>query len=267
MTTAHLIDIGANLSHESFAHDLDAVFGRAQDVGVDTFILTGTSIKESRAALDLARQYAHCYSTAGIHPHDAKSLDKDSIPILRELAADVNVVAIGECGLDYNRNFSTPEQQRIALEEQLALAVELQMPVFLHERDAADDMQAILREYRDDLVDAVIHCFTGVADALDAYLAMDLHIGITGWICDERRGHHLHEIVDRIPLNRLMLETDAPYLMPRDYPHKKSLHSSRRNEPCTLPHTAQRVAQCMSISDEALLQSAFDTSRAFFRLP
>lgn len=267
MTSAHYIDIGANLSHESFSHDLDEVLQRARDVAVNTFILTGTSVRESQSARALAEQYAYCFSTAGIHPHDAKSLNAESIPTLRALAGDTNVVAIGECGLDYNRNFSSPEQQRQALQQQLQLAVELQLPVFLHERDASADMLAILGEYRKDLCDAVIHCFTGEAQALDEYLAMDLHIGITGWICDERRGHHLHEIVDRIPLNRLMLETDAPYLMPRDYPKKKALHSSRRNEPCTLPHTAQRVAQCMGVSEASLMQSAYDTSRAFFRLP
>lgn len=264
---AHLIDIGANLSHSSFEKDLEQVLARAVEQGVKTLVLTGTSVAESTKALQLAQRYPHCFATAGIHPHEAKDFGDDSIEQLRRLSKQNKLVAIGETGLDYNRNFSNPYQQRHALEQQLQLAVELALPVFLHERDARTDMLEILKDYRGDLVDAVIHCFTGDEEALDAYVAQDLHIGITGWICDERRGYHLQEIIDRIPLNRIMLETDAPYLLPRDYPQKKSLQSGRRNEPCTLPHIAKCVAKCMNTSYEVLLESTFATSRAFFRLP
>ena len=208
-----LADIGANLTHASFREDLDAVLVRARAAGVDTIVVTGTSVEDSRHAADLAAARG-LYATAGVHPHHARDCDARTIPALREIATHPRVVAIGECGLDYNRNYSPHPDQEKWFVAQLELAAELGKPLFLHSRDAHPRFAEILRNLR--VGKAVAHCFTGEADELRAYLDLGLHIGITGWICDERRGAHLRELVTGIPRDRLLLETDSPYLTPRD---------------------------------------------------
>lgn len=264
---AALIDIGANLTHQSFADDLDAVLQRAAQHSVDNIIVTGTSVTGSQQALALAKAYPErLYATAGIHPHEAKTFRDTDIDALRALAANGRCCAIGEAGLDYHRNFSPPEAQLAAFEAQLELAADLGMPVFVHERDAGDDMLQLLAKFKTRLDRVVVHCFTGAETTLRAYLEMDLHIGITGWICDERRGTHLRELVKLIPAGRLMLETDAPYLMPRDYPDLSALQSSRRNEPCTLMHIATTVAACRNESLNELTEHCRQTSQRFFGL-
>src|SRR5690606_19085077 len=171
----------------------------------------------TRTAIELVRsdpQRFRC--TAGVHPHHATELDDTSLAELAALARAPEAVAVGECGLDYYRNFSPHEAQKLAFRRQLDLAVEVGKPVFLHQRDAHEDFVAILREYRPKLAGGVAHCFTAGAEEAHAYLELDLYIGITGWICDERRGMHLREVVRQIPAERLLIETDAPYLLPRD---------------------------------------------------
>ncbi|MEM9056773.1 MAG: TatD family hydrolase, partial [Pseudomonadota bacterium] len=235
-----LIDIGANLGHDSFDADLPEVLSAAQAAGVSRLVLTGATVPGSVKAAAIAADYPGlCFSTAGVHPHYARELDDAGVEQLRALAADEAVVSLGECGLDYFRNFSTPTDQEAAFHRQLTLAAELGLPVFLHQRDAIDPFIAIVREYRDRLPRAVTHCFTGSADDLERCLELDLHIGITGWICDERRGTHLKALIKRIPADRLMIETDAPYLLPRDLSPKPA---SRRNEPRYLPHVLRAVA-------------------------
>ncbi|MCC5862027.1 MAG: TatD family hydrolase [Gammaproteobacteria bacterium] len=259
-----LIDIGANLTHESFAPDLGAVLARAGDAGVTRMIVTGSTLAHSSAAAHLAAVHAGVlYATAGVHPHHAREFTPADLPGLRALAAAPGVVAIGECGLDYFRNYSSPAEQERAFTAQLELAVELQLPVFLHQRDAHDRFMGILRDYRDQLGHAVAHCFTAGQRELWAYLDLDLHIGITGWICDERRGSHLEPLVRDIPEDRLMLETDAPYLLPRDLrPRPKS----RRNEPAYLPHILAKVATCRDTTAAALAASTTATAERFFAL-
>jgi TatD DNase family protein len=263
-----LIDIGVNLSNSRFDSDRQEVLERARDAGVDKLILTGTSVDESEAVVQLCGQLGErfpemLYATVGIHPHDAKSLNGESIGILRSLAKNPCVVAIGEMGLDFNRNFSTPEQQEKAFEAQLELAAELQLPVFLHERDAADRQLQILRTYRDHLVDAVTHCFTGSREALYGYLDMDMHIGITGWVCDDRRGTELQGLVADIPLQRLMVETDAPFLLPKTLPEPPK---GKRNEPAYLPWVISKIAEIRKESAEQLAQQTRANSLRFFRL-
>ncbi|NAW66391.1 3'-5' ssDNA/RNA exonuclease TatD [Photobacterium halotolerans] len=259
-----MIDIGVNLTNSRFDKDREAVIARSQQAGVKALILTGTSENESLQALAMAHQWpGYCFSTAGVHPHDAKSVSDFSLPVIRELAADPAVVAVGECGLDFNRDFSPRPQQEAVFEAQLALAAELQKPVFMHCRDAHDRFLAILKPWRDKLPAAVLHCFTGSEQELKDCLALDLHIGITGWICDERRGTGLRNIVRHIPDNRLMIETDCPYLLPRDLRPKPK---SSRNEPAYLPHIAQAVAACRQQSADDLMAAVSATSRAFFQI-
>ncbi len=262
-----LIDIGANLTHQSFSDDLDDVLERALQHGVGEILVTGTSVAASREALLLAEQYpGRLYSTAGVHPHEASEFSLADIDLLRQYAGHSACVALGEAGLDYHRNYSPRDAQLGAFEAQLELATELAMPVFIHERDAADDMLRLLTHFRPRLEHLVVHCFTGSERTLDAYLDLDLFIGITGWICDERRGTDLRTLVRKIPADRLMLETDAPYLMPRDYPLKSKMQSQRRNEPCTLAHIAKTVAHCRGESEDVLREQCRLNSLAFFGL-
>ena len=259
------IDIGANLTHSSFAADLDAVLQRAAQAGVDTLVVTGCDEAHSRQAQQLTRAFPdRLYSTAGVHPHNAADCSAHTLPALEALTAAAGVVAVGECGLDFNRDFSPRKDQVYWFEAQLDLAAACQLPVFLHQRDAHGEFIRVLARYRDRLSAAVAHCFTGTGEELAANLDMDLHIGITGWICDERRGHHLRDLVGKIPGDRLMVETDAPYLLPRDLSPKPK---DRRNEPMYLPHIAQVVARFRDMTLEQLARESTETARRFFGLP
>lgn len=236
-----LIDVGSNLTHDSFNADRDAVMARALQAGVRRQIITGADLVSSHQAAALAAQHpARLWSTAGVHPHHAQSFAGSQRAELIELLHLKQVLAVGECGLDYFRNLSPPDAQRQAFIAQLEIAAQVGKPVFLHQRDAHSDFTAILRDFAGRLHGGVAHCFTGGAAELEAYLALGLYIGITGWACDERRGLELRGAVPRIPLERLLIETDAPYLLPRDM---KPSPRSRRNEPCYLPHIAATVAR------------------------
>ncbi len=258
-----LLDIGANLTHPAFHADLDDVLERARRAGVPQIVVTGTSVPESTAALALAKAREGVYCTAGVHPHHARECDATTIPALRVLARQPKVVAVGECGLDFNRNYSPHPDQAKWFEAQLDLAIELQKPLFLHSRDAHPDVTNLLKAKRG-LPRAVAHCFTGEKAELHAYLDLGLYIGITGWICDERRGRHLLELVRDIPADRLLLETDSPYLTPRDlHPQPKA----RRNEPAHLPHILRAVARALGKPPERVAEETTRTARTFFGLP
>lgn len=234
-----MIDIGANLTHPSFRDDLAEVVARARAAGVGNLIITGTGIEESRTAIEVAERFG-LQATAGVHPHHARECDAQTIPALRELAQHRHVVAIGECGLDFNRNYSPHPDQEKWFIAQAELGLELDKPLFMHSRDAHPRFAQLLKELG--IEKGVAHCFTGEREELHAYLDLGLHVGITGWICDERRGKHLLELVKEIPRDRLLLETDAPYLTPRDMrPQPKA----RRNEPAFLPHVLQTVARAL----------------------
>lgn len=259
-----LIDIGVNLAHESFAHDLTEVLRRAHLAGVQRMIVTGTSVEATRDALALhARDPHRLFATAGLHPHHASDLSAEALSELRDLAAQPGVVAIGECGLDYYRNFAPREAQIAAFRALLELAVETKKPVFLHQRDAHADFMAIMREFRGALADGVAHCFTGQANELDDCLQLNLAIGITGWICDERRGAHLLPLMKQIPATRLMIETDAPYLLPRTL---RPRPATRRNEPAFLTEVAATIAQARGETLEQLAASSTAAAAAVFGL-
>jgi len=261
----HLIDIGANLTHEAFAHDLAAVLERASAAGVAQMVVTGASRAHSPRALHLAQQYPGVlFATAGIHPHHALEYTEECERELRELHTHPQVVAVGECGLDYFRDFSPRPAQRRAFERQLQLACDTGKPVFLHQRDAHADFISILREFPALPGPAVVHCFTGSREELFDYLDHGWYIGITGWLCDERRGLHLRELVRHIPAGRLMLETDAPYLLPRTL---KPAPKDRRNEPAFLAHIVRHVAHERGEDASITAANACAVSRAFFRLP
>ncbi|MEJ2419180.1 MAG: TatD family hydrolase [Exilibacterium sp.] len=241
---APIIDIGVNLTNSRFDKDLQAVLERSLNAGIGTIIITGTSETTSQAALTLCEKTlgekslpGRLYATCGVHPHDARQFGAGSGENLRQLASHPSVVAIGETGLDFNRDFSPRPEQIKAFETQLELAAD----------------------------DGVVHCFTGTREALFDYLDLDLHIGITGWICDERRGAELQRLVANIPLPRLMLETDAPYLLPRTLPASVKPKNGR-NEPAFLPYVLEMLARHYPAPPRAIAEQTTQTAQAFFRL-
>lgn len=259
-----LVDIGANLTHKSFAHDLDEVIASSMAAAVSHIILTGTDLESSQQAQQLSAQNPELFSsTAGFHPHVAASFADFELEQISSIASLPQVVAVGETGLDYNRNFSTKKEQLRAFEQHLQLAAQLQKPVFLHQRDAHDDFLQLLSKYRADLCGGVVHCFTDTEAALMSYLNLDMYIGITGWICDERRGLDLQKLVKKVPADRLLLETDAPYLLPRTLKPKPK---TRRNEPKYLLEIVRCVAEHTGRSVESVADNSYRNAVKLFKL-
>lgn len=260
-----LIDIGCNLTHDSFDKDREAVIERAHHAGVVQMVVTGASKAGSKAALELANHHpGELFSTAGVHPHRAADFDLDTERFLRDLSQQRSVVAVGETGLDYFRDFSPRDVQRDVFQRQLQIGVDTKLPMFLHMRDAHEDFHAILGEVRGRLNDVVVHCFTGEREEMHDYLDLDCHIGITGWICDERRGVHMQEFLKDIPADRLMVETDAPYLKPRNLKPRVKTH---RNEPRWLPWIVTTLATAREEHPGLVAEQTTANARAFFRLP
>lgn len=257
----NVIDIGVNFTHKSFKNDLKQVINRAKGNGVSKLILTGTSLNGSQESLSLAESHEGLYSTAGIHPHHAKEWSEKVSKGIKELLPNKKVVAVGECGLDFNRNFSSKQDQEKCFAEQIQLANEYELPLFLHEREAFDCFYRIMKEVKQDDIRAVVHCFTSNKKALESYLDAGYFIGITGWICDERRGKQLQELISYIPVDRLMIETDAPFLTPRDLPG-----GNRRNEPSNLGHILNTIARLMNKDENVLAEKVYQNTVEFFDL-
>lgn len=256
-----MIDIGANLTEKSFRGEIDEVLARALKEGVEYIVVTGTNESGSQDAANIAQQFPNRLAfTAGVHPHHADNVADDWLETIERLAR-LDAVAIGETGLDYFRNFSSRANQRKIFQAQLELAESLELPVFVHDRDSNGEVLEMLQQFA--ATDVVVHCFTGDGDLLDAYLKIDCFIGITGWICDPRRGAGLAEIVNRIPDDRLLLETDSPYLMPKTIKPKPR---TRRNEPMNLRYVRQKVAESRNQSESHIDDITTNNAKRFFRL-
>ena len=259
-----LIDIGLNLMHKSFRKDRKEIIEEAKKVGVSKFIITGTNVKSSQIASEYALNYPDVlYSTSGVHPHDAKTCNDKTLNELQKIAENPSVVAIGECGLDYNRDFSPRDVQREWFEKQIKLAEELNMPLFLHERDAHEDMYNILEKHDKIAKKAVIHCLTGTKSEAENYIDLGCYIGVTGWICDMKRGKSLQEAVSVIPSDKLMIETDAPFLIPKNFDNKPK---KNRNEPKDLPHILNTIANYKNEDVEKLGKEVTKTTKKFFKI-
>ncbi len=259
-----MIDIGANLTHKRFEHDLQAVIDSALDAGMSHMIVTGTSLDENPKALVLARQYPGLLAcTAGVHPHHADEVCTlpDWVEALARQAEAPEVCALGETGLDYHRGFASRENQQRVFNAQIDLAEQLKKPLFVHERDTDGALADMLVARQSNIVGAVVHCFTGTREDLVRYLDAGFMIGVTGWLCDERRGTRLQTLIGDVPEDRLMIETDAPYLMPRNMP-KPWAH---RNEPANLVWVVRKLAE-LTGRDETEIKhtTAQNASRFFF---
>lgn len=251
--------------HSSFKKDRVEIIENGKKVGVKQFIITGTNINSSKIAKDYSSNFPDVlYSTAGVHPHDAKTCDENTIKQIKEIAKCKNVVAIGECGLDYNRNYSPQDIQRKWFKKQIKLAEKMNMPLFLHERDAHEDMYKILKKHPKIAEKSVIHCFTGTKEEAENYIDLGCYIGITGWICDMKRGKSLQEAVKIIPPNKMMIETDAPFLIPKDLSKKPE---KNRNEPKYLPHILKTIGFYKdNYNVEKLGKEVTNTTKEFFNI-
>ena len=259
-----LVDIGANLTHKDFSSDLDAVIDEALNKNISKIIVTGTTGQESLKARKLTKNYSKImYSTAGVHPHNADDYCNSEEKIIKELSTKSNVVAIGECGLDYYRNYSTKANQFRAFQGQIEIAHEQKLPLFMHQRDAHEDFISLLRSNSKILQKGVVHCFTGTKQMLHEYLEMDLYIGITGWICDERRGKKLQSFVKDIPLERLLIETDCPYLVPRTLQKRPK---NNRNEPKFLIEVLDTIEKLTPYSKKEIADATFKNACDLFNL-
>jgi len=255
-----MIDIGVNINHNDYLKDLEETLLQCHQAGVEGIICIASDLSESKKIQILCEKHPQMWFTLGCHPHQAKSWTTASAEKLNKLIKQKRPVAVGETGLDFNRNYSTREEQIYAFEQQIDIAKEHNLPLYLHERDAHLDMLTILKRHYHGEVKGVVHCFTGSKDALHAYLDLGLYIGITGWVCDERRGQDLQEAIPYIPNDKLLLETDAPYLLPRNIRPRP-----KRNHPKYLPWVAAEVARLKGIHvDDLVQQTQKNTSRLFF---
>lgn len=266
----NLVDIGANLTDKAFLDDCSEVIKKALAHGIK-IVITGSTTANSSASAKLALEWPNSiFSTAGIHPHYSQAATDGDIKILENLSKLQQVVAIGETGLDFFRMLSPYNVQQALFEKHIELASTSNKPLFIHERQAFKHTFDMLKANRDSFSKGVIHCFTGDKTSLFSYLDLDLHIGITGWICDERRGLALQELVKHIPASRLMIETDSPYLKPRDLVKQKTkaLYNlkSSRNEPITLLHIAEKIAKLRNESLAVFSQNSYETSMGFFNI-
>ncbi|KAK0090777.1 hypothetical protein PV325_003797 [Microctonus aethiopoides] len=280
-----LVDVGANLTNKKYARDLDSVIQRAKDAGVQKIMVTGASIRSSKEALRLTRIYPGVlYSTAGVHPHDAKSWeDSDTLKELESIVNNPECVAIGECGLDYNRDFSDPETQRAVFHKQIELACRLNKPLIVHERGAQSDVLEVLSHYKNRLPPVMIHSFVGIAEEAQLYLDQGFYLGITGYLCKDKSDRGMRKIFesDNVPLDKILVETDAPFMYPNTRASKLPEHvkdgltersmtflhrycTFQRNEPCALPAIVEMVAAFMRKSpEEVALATAFNALKLF----
>lgn len=243
-------DAGVNLFSAQFDPDRPDIVSQAQAAGVSELLLISSDLTETLLNLQFCTQHPGCFFTAGVHPHQADNVSTDWLQQLELLLQQPEVVAVGECGLDYNRMFSAKQQQLSVFSAQLSLAKQHAKAVYLHERDAFADQIDLLQAHQ--INHGIAHCFTGDVTQLRAYLDLGLYIGITGWLCDERRGTDLQQALKFVPLDRLVLETDAPYLLPRNLTDKPK---NRRNAPAFLPAIGAKVAALLQL-DIALVASA-----------
>lgn len=225
-------------------------------------ILTGTDMKENGKINDFVKTH-EVFGTAGIHPHNAdRAKQEDFQKIERILLENKKIVAVGECGLDYDRMFSTKENQIRCLEKHIVLAEKLDKPLFLHERSASEDFIKRFKKHSDICKRSVVHCFTGSKKTMEQYLSLGFSIGITGWICDNVRAKELREAVGILPLDRVLIETDAPYLTP-----KNVQGLGRTNVPQNIVYVARELEKYMKVSEEELVEAAKKNTERLFSLP
>ena len=255
-----LIDTHCHLTFEPLADDVEAVVARSAEVGVTRWITVGTSVEDSRQAVELAGRHERMHATVGIHPHDAKDADQQALDKLRDLAHHDKVVAVGETGLDYHYNFSKQPDQKHVFAAHLDLARQLNLPVIVHSRNAFAETIDILDRHGHDLAGVVFHCFGGTAEQAEQLLEWGYHISFTG-VVTFKNAQTAREAARVVPLDRMMVETDCPYMSP------EPMRKQRPNEPALMVHTARFLAQLKQTDPEEFARATTATARRFFDLP
>jgi TatD DNase family protein len=249
------IDSHAHLELEDYDGDRDEVVQRAKDAGVELIVTIGIDLADGRKAVALTERYEAVYAAIGVHPHDVKSIDDETYKALKELAKNDKVCAYGEIGLDFYRNLSPREAQIRRFGEQLDVAVELDLPVIIHSRNAHEETYNILKAWTGKRR-GVIHCFSGDAAMAERYLNLGFYISIPGPVTFEKASK-IQNVVRQVPLTRLLIETDAPFLTP--HPHR-----GKRNEPAFVVHTAKKVAELKGLAVEEVGRVTAQNTRALF---
>ena len=258
-----IADIACNFTSERFDKDLNNIIKKAIVNKITKFGLICSQLSDLDKLLKIYNQYCkNMFFTIGVHPHHANEIDKEYLENLKEQIVKNNPHAIGETGLDFFRNLSTYEEQIYAFEEQIKIAIDTNKPLFLHQRDSHEDFIKILRKYSPYINKAVVHCFTGTQKQLDDYLKLDCYIGITGWICDEKRNVELRKTIKDIPLSKLMVETDSPYLLPKNLLNKPK---NNRNEPSYLNHIVTEISMLLDINEADVRKESFKNTLSFFQ--
>ena len=252
-----MFDIGANLTSSHFSKDLDVVLNDSLTAGVEKICITSSNLDDVKNAKKISEKYKNLYYSVGFHPHNAKDFKIEFLKDMSVYLNDPKAICLGEMGLDFNRNFSSKEEQILCFESQLSLANSISKPLFLHQRDAHEEFLSVLDNHKFNQK-LIVHCFTGNLSELEEYLKRDFYIGITGWVCDLKRGKELRECINQIPEDKLLIETDSPYLSPR----KKI----RRNEPKFLIDVAEEVARLRKQTKESIVKSSYENSLNFFNL-
>ncbi len=252
-----MFDIGANLTSSHFSDDLDSVLDESFEAGVKKICITSSNLQDVRNAKKITERNKNLYYSVGFHPHNAKDFKIEFLKDMSIYLDDPKAICLGEMGLDFNRNFSSKEEQILCFESQLSLANSISKPLFLHQRDAHEEFLSVLDNHKFNQK-LIVHCFTGNLSELEEYLKRDFYIGITGWVCDLKRGKELRECINQIPEDKLLIETDSPYLSPR----KKI----RRNEPKFLIDVAEEVATLRNETTESIINSSYKNSLNFFNL-
>ena len=256
-----LFDIGANLTHESFNEDLKEIIDESIESNINKICITGCDIDDSKKALSIAQSFPeHLISTCGIHPHYADKFNDSSAQKIKEIAGNKLVKAIGETGLDFNRNYSSRKNQLHSFQKHIEIANDLELPLFLHQRDSHKDFLDCIEVAKPE-TNCVVHCFTGSRLEMNDYLSLGFYIGLTGWICDPKRGAHMEEFISDIPLDKLLIETDSPYLLP-----KKIKIKGRRNKPLFLSEVLNKVSEIRQEPIDILRSEIFKNSIEFFNL-
>ena len=257
-----IADIACNFTSERFDNDLGKVVDKAVANKISKFGLICSRLSDIDKLLGIYNQYSsNMFFTIGVHPHHANEINDQYLKKLKEEVNLNDPDGIGETGLDFFRNLSTYEEQIHAFEEQIKIAIDTNKPLFLHQRDSHDDFIKILRKYSADFNKAVVHCFTGTQKQLDDYLELDCYIGVTGWICDEKRNVDRRKTIKNIPLSKLMIETDCPYLIPKNLQEKPK---NNRNEPCNLNHIVAEISALMDIDEGILRKETFENTKSIF---
>ncbi|KAK3926089.1 3'-5' ssDNA/RNA exonuclease TatD [Frankliniella fusca] len=279
-----LVDVGAGLTNKKFAKDLDSVIQRAKDAGLTKILVTGSSLRTSKEALRLTRIYpGTIYSSTGVHPHDAKSWEPNYLEDLREIAMNPECVAIGECGLDYSKDFSSPEVQRDVFEKQVQIACDLKKPLILREREAHADFLSVIDKYRANLPVCVLRGFSGTQKEAECYLDRGCYFTLSGSLCKDKSDDGMRRLLEQdiLTMDRILVETDSPFMFPNirasklppavkeSLTERSLLFLNRyctfqRNEPCSLPAIVEMISVLIKKKpEEVAFATAFSALKVF----